>query len=203
MKPCRLSATKNAVGEVRKTASPARASIFIFRDVNASVPPSSSPDGERGPVRVRIPGPARLDLGFLSAELMLQPRSNELELQLDGSHGLADDLRDLEVRESLEPPDHDLPEIFGELIEQALDLLDDDNALLGAGLGAVDVFEHPLREHAVARILLDVAALATNVATIGRMPVGRVHDLAHRDPHQELPELFPAAGAFWPMAWPW
>src|SRR5205807_2144690 len=54
--------------------------------------------------------------------------------------------------------------------------------------------EHPAREERRADVVAvrSGAPLAPHVAARGQVPVGGIDDLAHRDPHQELPELLAA-----------
>ena len=69
-------------------------------------------------------------------------------------------------------------------------LLEDDDLLFVARLSAVDVIEHPAREErAIGVVVARVDPLAANVAACRHMAVGRIDDLTHGDPHQELPEL--------------
>src|SRR5262249_32167471 len=87
-------------------------------------------------------------------------------------------------------PDDDLAKVFGEALQETIELLNDDESLFGTGLGSVDMVEHPARKLIQGRsVPRGSAALAPDVAARGEVPVGGVDDLAHGDPHQQLPEL--------------
>ena len=88
-------------------------------------------------------------------------------------------------------------------MEQPLDLLENDDLFLLAGLRPVDVFEHPAREERPAGgAVVGFGSLAADVAAGREMPVGRVDDLAHRDPDQEFPQLLAARGRGLPVRLP-
>ena len=84
-------------------------------------------------------------------------------------------------------------EVGGRSVKQPLDLLENDDLLLVAGLSPVDVLEHPARkERPVGWRVVAVGSFAADVAAGREMTVGRVDDLAHRDPDQQFPQLLAA-----------
>src|SRR5208283_3433401 len=127
-----------------------------------------------------------------STELAFEVLPYQLELDLDRAHGPADHAGDLGVGEPLELPDDNLAEGIGKQSEQALDFLHNGDSLLGTGLRAIDVVQHPLRKVRIARVVRSVAALTADVAPIRHVSVSGVDNLAHRDPDQQFPELLPA-----------
>ena len=77
--------------------------------------------------------------------------ADDLHLELDRTNSAADHAGDLGISESLELPDHDAAEVRGETVEQALNLVENDDLFLLAGLRPVDVLEHPAREERARR----------------------------------------------------
>jgi hypothetical protein len=118
-----------------------------------------------------------------------------MHLELDGTDCAADRGGNFGVGESLELPEDDTPKVIGETVEEPLDLFQHDDLLFGAGLGSVDMLEHPARENRRGGMrILGIEAFTTDIATGGTVTMCGVYDLAHRDPDQQFPELFAARG---------
>ena len=123
----------------------------------------------------------------------LQSLTDQLHLEFDATDGASNHASNLRISETLEFPEDNSAEVFGETMEKALKLLDHDQLLFGAWLSPVDMFKHPVREERFTRhMMIWIGSLATNVATRRHVAIGRIDDLAHGNSHQELPEFLPA-----------
>src|SRR5262249_23977704 len=119
---------------------------------------------------------------------------DELHLELDAPNRTSHLAGNLGIGEPLQFPAHDPSQVFREALEQAIELPDDHDPLFGAGLGAVDVVEHPAGEERWLRptVVLWGRPVARHGAASRETSVGDIDDLAHRDPYQEPPEFLPA-----------
>jgi hypothetical protein len=113
-----------------------------------------------------------------------------LHLELNGTDCAADRGSNLGVGEPLELPEDNAPKVIGETMEEPLDFFEHDNFFFCAGLGSVDMVEHPTREDRRGGMRISrIAAFTANIATGGTVTMRGVDDLAHRDPDQQFPEF--------------
>jgi hypothetical protein len=138
--------------------------------------------GERGG-RAQLPDPK------------LDPGSDQVHLELNGTYSAANRGGNLRVGKTLEFPEDDTPKVIGETVKEPLDFFEHDDFLFRAGLSSVDMLEHPpWKDRRVGMRILAIGAFTTNIATGGAVTMCGVNDLAHRDSYQEFPKFLAARG---------